>query len=209
MPASTTIIIMKMAKSGANFPTSAVRGLPPAALSQVLRLRRENSDPTAYPAGDCGDDVQDRGQYGAQEKLRVVQRRIGQNILLDYQRPGRIRLIVRCARQASGGRRDRVGYRRRGAVARGEILSIVERDDFRASPGDEIALEMLGDVDRGDRVARADRVCGARHIAGAVGDADARRRSDRLDIDQRGRGAVRVHDGYSEIADDCVAEDQR
>ena len=37
MPASTTIIIMKMAKSGANFPTSAVRGLPPAALSQVLQ----------------------------------------------------------------------------------------------------------------------------------------------------------------------------
>ena len=49
MPASTTIIMMKMAKSGESFPTRAVSGLPPAALSQARRLRRENSEPTAYP----------------------------------------------------------------------------------------------------------------------------------------------------------------
>ena len=152
--------------------------------------------------------MKDRGQYGAQEKLRVVQRRIGQNILLHDQRPGRIGLIVRCARQRCGGRLDRAGYRRRGAVAWGEILSIVERDDLGASPGDKVALEMLRDVDRGDRVARADRVRGARHIAGTLRDADARRRSDRLDIDQRGRGAIRVHDGDFEIADDRIAEDR-
>ncbi len=50
MPASTTIIMMKIANSGASLPTSAVTGLPPAALSQARRLRRENSEPTAYPA---------------------------------------------------------------------------------------------------------------------------------------------------------------
>src|SRR5271166_2286252 len=47
--ATTTIIRTKMAKSGVNFPTSAVSGLPPAALSQALVLRLENSEPTAYP----------------------------------------------------------------------------------------------------------------------------------------------------------------
>ena len=50
MPAFTTIMRMKMANSGASFPTSAVSGLPPAALSHARRLRRENSEPTAYPA---------------------------------------------------------------------------------------------------------------------------------------------------------------
>ena len=50
IPASTAIIRMKMANSGASFPTSAATGLPPAVLSQARTLRLVNSVPTAYPA---------------------------------------------------------------------------------------------------------------------------------------------------------------
>ena len=39
-----------MPKSGVSLPVSAVNALPPAARIQARRLRRENSEPTAYPA---------------------------------------------------------------------------------------------------------------------------------------------------------------
>jgi hypothetical protein len=88
-------------------------------------------------------------------------------------------------------------------------LSIVERHHLRPLPSQKVALEVLGNVDDCDRLAGANGLHGAPHVARSLGDGDARRGGDRLHIDERGGGAIRVDDRDAEIANHCVAERQR
>ena len=88
-------------------------------------------------------------------------------------------------------------------------MAVVERHHLRPLSGEEVALEILGDVDGRDCVACPDRLHGAPHVARSLGDGDARRRGDRLHINERSGGAVGVDNGDAKIADDRVAERQR
>ena len=148
------------------------------------------------------------GQHGAEQKLRVVQRGIGEDVLLDDQAAGResrrLRHGFRGKRRR--GRGDGAGERTRRAVSRREKLPVVEDDDLGALAGNEVPLEIHRDIDRRDGVARAYRVHRARQIIGAFGDGDARRRGDRLHVGQRRRRAVSVHDAHAQVTDDRVAE---
>ena len=89
MTATTTIIRMKMANSGASFPTSAASGLPPAALQPGAQAARRKLGADGIAGRDRRDDMQHSRQHGAQQELGEVQRRIGQDILLDDQRSRR------------------------------------------------------------------------------------------------------------------------
>ena len=154
------------------------------------------------------DDVKNRGQDGAEQKLRVVQRGIGEDVLLDDQAAGResrrLRHGFRGKRRS--GRGDGAGERTRRAVSGREKLPVIEHDDLGPLAGNQVPLEIRRDIDRRDGVARAYRVHRARQIIGSFGDADARGRGDRLHVGQRRRRAVGVHDADAQTADDRVAE---
>ena len=158
--------------------------------------------------GDGDNDVEDVRQDRSQQELRVIQRRIGEHIFFDDERAGseRFRGGGRRVRQCRRRRGNGAGKRRRSAVAGREVLPVVENDNSRALAVDQIALEILGDIDRGDRVSGAYRVHRAGHVAGALRDAHAGRRRNRLDIDQRCRRSVGVDDADPEVANDRVAE---
>ena len=68
---------------------TAAGGSEPGSEAPSRELRTDR-----ISGGDCGDDVKNGGQDGAQEKLRVVERRVGQNVLLDHQGSWRIRRFV-------------------------------------------------------------------------------------------------------------------
>ena len=160
-------------------------------------------------ARDGRDDVQHRRQNRPQQELGEVQRRVRQDILLGDERARSVAAAVRLARQRSGRRCDRAGNGRSCVVAGGEILPIVQRDDLRPLPGEEVALEILRDIDSRDRVAGADCLHGAPHVARPLGDCHARRGSDRLHVNERSRGAVGVDDGDAKVANDRIAERER
>ena len=175
----------------------------PGALAALRELRADR-----VAAGDRGDDVQHGGENRPQEELGEVQRRVREDILFGDE-DARLVAALRLVGQRRGRRRDGARDRRGRVVARREILPVVERHHLRALSAEEIALEILGNVDGGDRIARADRLHGVPHVARSFGDCDARRGGDRLHIDERSRGAVGVDDGDAKIANDRVAERQR
>ena len=154
------------------------------------------------------DDVQHGRQDRAQQELRVVQSRVRENVLLGNKGARPVAAAVPSPRQRGRGRGDRIRDRGIGVVAGGEILPVVERHDLGAMAGQEIAFEILRDVDGGDRLAGADRPHRARHVPRTLGDADAGGRADRLDVGERRRRAIGVDDRDPEIADDRVAEGQ-
>ncbi len=156
---------------------ATARGPHPRAFAPAREFRADG-----VACGQRHDDVQHGRQDRAQQELRVIQRRVRENILLGNEGAGPVAAAVPAPRQRGGGRGDRIRNRGIGVVAGREILPVVERHDLRALAGQEIALEILGDVDGGDRVARADRPHGARHVPRTLRDADAGRRTDRLDV---------------------------
>ena len=158
-------------------------------------------------AGDRDHDVQHGRQDRPQQELRVVQGGIGEHILLDHERTGRERQRPADPRgRSADGRRNRRLQRTRGDVARREELLVEEDDDLRPPPICDVALEVLGDIDRGDGLARADGMHGAVEIRGALRHRHAWRRADRLDEGLRGLRAVLVDDVDPEIADHGIAE---
>ena len=160
-------------------------------------------------AGDRRDDVQHGRQDGPQQELGEVQRRVRQDILLGDKRARLVAAAVRLARQRSGRRGDRAGYGRSRVVAGGEILPVVQGDDLRPLPGEEIVLEVFRDVDSRNRVAGANSLHGAPHVARPLGDCHAWRGSDRLHVNERSRGAVGVDNGDPKVANDRIAERER
>ena len=98
-------------------------------LAAMPQAALRNSEPTAYPAAMASDDVQHRRQNGAQQELRVVERGIGEHVSLNNQRARRVgcRSGGHRRRERLRSRSDRVRDRGCGAVAGGEILSVVER----------------------------------------------------------------------------------
>ena len=76
---------------------AAAGGRQPFAHAACPELRADR-----ITAGDGDDDVKHRGQDRAQQELGVVQRRIGEHILLDDERAGRERRSRRRAVGRSG-----------------------------------------------------------------------------------------------------------
>ena len=174
----------------------------PGALAALREFRADG-----VAAGDPHHDLQHRRQNRPQQELGEVQRRVRQDILFRDEDAGLI-TAVRFVRQRGGRRRDGAGDRRGRVVAGRIILPVVQRHHLRPLPGKEIALEVLGDVDGRNRIAGADGLHSAPHVARSLGDGDARRGGDRLHIDERGGGAVGVDDGDAKIANDRIAECQ-
>ena len=181
----------------------AAGGAHPGALAALGEFRADR-----VAAGDRHDDLQHGWQNRPQEELGEVQRRVREDILFGDE-DARLVTALRLVRQRGGRRRDGVRDRRGRVVARREVLPIVQRHHLRPLSGEEVALEVLGNVDGGDRVARADRLHGASHVARSLGDCDARRGGDRLHVDERSGGAVGVDDGDAKIANDRIAERER
>ena len=181
----------------------AAGGAHPGALAALRELRADR-----IAAGDRGHDVQHRRQNRPQQELGEVERRVRQDIFFSDKDARLVAPVVRLARQRGGRRRNGALDRRGRVVAGREVLPVVQRHHLRPLPGEQVALEILGNVDGGDRIAGADRLHRASHVARSLGDGDAWRGGDRLHIDERSRGAVRVDDGDAKIANDRVAECQ-
>ena len=98
--------------------------------------------------GDGDDDVKHRGQDRAQQELGVVQRRVGEHILLDDERTGGERRSRRRGRQLGDRRRDRSLKRARCDIARREELLVEEDDDLRPAAIEQVALEVLRECKR-------------------------------------------------------------
>jgi hypothetical protein len=76
----------------------------------------------------------------------------------------------------------------------------------RPPPGAQVALELGRQVDRGDRIPRADRARRGAEVVGAFDDRDARRGRHGLHEQPRARGMVHVDHGHAEAAHDGRAE---
>ncbi len=149
-------------------------------------------------------------QQRAQQELGVVGRRIGQHILLDDERSGGDRLKLDAFERPDGGGRGRQG---RGESARGDVsgrvvLLVIEDDDLRPPPGDEVALEIERDIRGGEGCAGADRARRHRQIIAPQRHADAGCGIDRLHEDRRRRRPIGIDDDDAEIAHDGAAERQ-
>ena len=175
----------------------------PGALAALREFRADG-----VAAGDPHHDLQHSGQNRPQQELGEVQRRVREDILFGDEDTRLVSPAIRLARQRGGRRRDGVRDRRSRVVAGGKVLPVVQRHHLRPLPGEQVALEVLGNIDGRDRIAGADGLHGAPHVARSLGDGDARRGGDRLHINKRSRGAVCVDDGDPKIADDSIAECQ-
>ena len=175
----------------------------PGALAALGEFRADG-----VAAGDPHHDLQHSGQNRPQQELGEVQRRVREDILFGDEDTRLVSRAVRLVRQRGGRRRDGARNRRSRVVARGKILPIVQRHHLRPLPGEEVALEVLRNVNGCDRVAGADGLHSPPHVARSLRDGDARRGGDRLHINARSRGAVGVDDGDAKIADDRIAKCQ-
>src|SRR5262249_1950090 len=79
--------------------------------------------------------VEDARQDGPQQKLGVVQGRIGQHVLLDHERAGRKGRAGRSLRQGRDRRRDGRLERARSDIAGPEVWLVIEDDDPGPSAG--------------------------------------------------------------------------
>ncbi len=179
--------------------------LEPFAHAARAELR---SDGVARGNGD--DDVQHGGQDRPQQELGIVEGGIRQHVLFDDQRAGReARRPGRRHRQVGRARRNRGGKRTGRHVARRKVLLVVEDDDLRPLAGNDVALEVARQIDRGERFAGTDGVHGRVEVGGAPGHVHAGRRVQGLDVGNRCLRAVLIDDVDPQIADDGVAESQR
>ena len=129
-------------------------------------------------------DVQDGRQDRAQQELGVVQGGIGQHVLFDDQRTGRIARRRR-RRQIGGAGRHRGGQAAGRDVAGRKILLVVEDDDLRPLARGDVALEVARQIDRRERRAGTDGVHGRVEVGRSPGDVHARRGIQGLDIGHR------------------------
>ena len=155
----------------------AAGGAHPGAFAALREFRADS-----VAAGDPHHDLQHRRQNRPQQELGEVQRRVREDILFRDEDTRLVSPAIRLVRQRSGRRRDGVRDRRSRVVAGGKVLPVVQRHHLRPLPGEEVAFEVLRNVDGRDRVAGAHGLHGAPHVARSLGDGDARRGGDRLHI---------------------------
>src|SRR5262249_56821013 len=113
---------------------------------------------------ECDDHVDHHRQQRAEQKLRVVARRVDQYDCFGNERPDVLSLWRRGCGRALDGSREAIAETRCSDAGGSEELLVIEGNHLRAPPRLQIALEIIWYVDSADGVARADRPSRRSHV---------------------------------------------
>ena len=142
--ASTASSRKKTANSGSSLPSKRDQRAAAGAAQPGAQAAPRELGADRIAGGDRDDDVEHGRHHRAQQKPGVVERGVGQHVLLDDERAAADRLQPNLVQRRQAGEvaaEIALAQAARGDVARREVLLVVEGDDLRPAPGHQIPLE--------------------------------------------------------------------